>query len=46
VVSEPIADLPGVWNEIPDGSALIVQPGADETRPFRPTVPQAAPVAS
>ena len=46
VVSEPIADLPGVWNEIPDGSALIVQPGADEPRPFRPSVPQAAPVAS
>jgi hypothetical protein len=46
VVSEPIADLPGLWNEIPDGSALVVQPGADEPRPFRPCVPDAAPLAS
>jgi predicted glutamine amidotransferase len=37
VVSEPLADLPGVWDEIPDGSALIVQPGADEPRPFAPS---------
>jgi len=44
VVSEPIADLPGAWNEVPDGSVLVVQPGADEMRPFRPSVPQAAPV--
>jgi glutamine amidotransferase len=42
VVSEPLADLPGVWTEIPDGSALIVKPGADEARPFRPSVPAAA----
>jgi glutamine amidotransferase len=39
VVSEPLADLPGVWNEIPDGSVLIVQPGPDEARPFRPRAP-------
>jgi len=37
VVSEPIADLPGAWTEIPDGSALIVQPGPDEARPFQPS---------
>ncbi len=37
IVSEPLADLPGVWNEIPDGSALIVQPGEDEPRPFAPS---------
>ena len=37
IVSEPLADLPGVWYEIPDGSALIVQPGEDETRPFEPS---------
>jgi predicted glutamine amidotransferase len=42
VVSEPLADLPGVWDEIPDGTALIVQPGADETRPFRPAAVHAA----
>ena len=36
VVSEPFADLPGAWNEIPEASVLIVQPGEDEMRPFRP----------
>jgi predicted glutamine amidotransferase len=36
VVSEPLADLPGVWNEIPESTVLIVQPGDDEHRPFRP----------
>jgi predicted glutamine amidotransferase len=36
VVSEPFAELPGVWQEIPEASVLIVQPGEDELRPFRP----------
>jgi glutamine amidotransferase len=36
VVSEPLADLPGAWQEIPESTVLIVQPGADEQRPFRP----------
>lgn len=36
VVSEPIADLPGVWRAIPEATVLIVQPGPDEERPFRP----------
>jgi predicted glutamine amidotransferase len=36
VVSEPLGDLPGVWNEVPEASAGIVQPGADELRPFTP----------
>ena len=36
VVSEPFNDLPGVWDEIPESSVLIVQPGEDEVRPFRP----------
>jgi predicted glutamine amidotransferase len=44
VVSEPLADLPGVWVEIPEASALIVQPGADESRPFRPAAPKVATV--
>jgi len=38
VVSEPLADLPGVWHEIPESTVLIVQSGADEQRPFRPRV--------
>jgi predicted glutamine amidotransferase len=36
VVSEPFSDLPGVWNEIPESTVLLVQPGADEQRPFTP----------
>jgi glutamine amidotransferase len=37
VVSEPFADLPGVWHEIPESTALIVHPdGAHERRAFHP----------
>src|SRR5687767_2554135 len=36
VVSEPLGDLPGVWHEVPPGSALVVQPGDDEEVPFAP----------
>jgi glutamine amidotransferase len=36
VVSEPLADLPGAWLEIPESTVMIVQPGPDEQRPFRP----------
>jgi predicted glutamine amidotransferase len=36
VVSEPFSDLSGVWNEIPESTVFIVQPGADEQQPFRP----------
>jgi predicted glutamine amidotransferase len=36
VVSEPLVDLPGAWNEVPESSCGIVQPGADELQPFRP----------
>lgn len=36
VVSEPLGDLPGVWNEVPESSVGIVQPGQDELRTFTP----------
>jgi predicted glutamine amidotransferase len=36
VVSEPLGDLPGVWNEVPESHVGIVQPGVDELRPFGP----------
>ena len=36
VVSEPLGDLPGVWNEVPESHVAIVQPGADELHPFTP----------
>jgi predicted glutamine amidotransferase len=42
VVSEPFSDLPGLWEEIPESTVLIVQPGEDEMRPFEPSRPLAA----
>jgi len=36
VVSEPLGDLPGLWHEVPAGTAIVVQPGEDERVPFRP----------
>ena len=37
VVSEPLGDLAGAWNEVPESHVGIVQPGTDELRPFAPT---------
>ena len=39
-MSEPLSDLPGVWLEVPEATALIVQRGPDEHRPFRPQAPE------
>jgi predicted glutamine amidotransferase len=39
VVSEPLGDLPGAWNEVPEAHVGIVQDGADERRPFTPRLP-------
>jgi len=36
VVSEPLGDLPGVWNEVPESTYGIIQQGQDEMHPFRP----------
>ncbi|WP_030749083.1 class II glutamine amidotransferase [Streptomyces griseus] len=36
VVSEPLGDLPGAWNEVPESSYGVVQPGADELHRFAP----------
>jgi predicted glutamine amidotransferase len=36
IVSEPLGDLPGVWNEAPESHVGIVQPGEDELRAFVP----------
>jgi glutamine amidotransferase len=38
VVSEPFSDLPGLWVEIPEATALVVQPGDDVQVPFQPRV--------
>jgi glutamine amidotransferase len=36
VVSEPLGDLVGVWNEVPESTCRIVQKGQDELRAFTP----------
>jgi glutamine amidotransferase len=37
VVSEPLGDLPGAWNEVPESSYGVIQPGQDEMHAFTPT---------
>jgi predicted glutamine amidotransferase len=39
IVSEPLGDLPGVWNEAPEAHYGIVQPGTDALAPFTPRRP-------
>jgi len=40
IVSEPLSDLPGMWVEVPEATALVVQRGADEHRAFTPQAPE------
>ena len=35
IVSEPLGDLPGVWNEVPESTYGVIQDGDDEIHPFR-----------
>jgi glutamine amidotransferase len=37
VVSEPLGDLEGAWNEVPESSWGVVRAGDDELHPFRLT---------
>jgi predicted glutamine amidotransferase len=51
IVSEPFSDLPGVWREVPEGTALSVRRGGLlEEHAFQPVAPRepspASPVAS
>jgi predicted glutamine amidotransferase len=39
VVSEPLGDLEGAWNEVPESSYGVVQEGQDELHPFTPRPP-------
>ena len=39
VVSEPLGDLPGVWNEVPEATYGVIQPGRDEMHSFAPLAP-------
>jgi glutamine amidotransferase len=36
VVSEPLGDLPGAWNEVPESSYGVIEPGRDSMHAFRP----------
>ncbi len=39
IVSEPLTDIAGVWNEVPESSWGVVGPNREEMRPFRPKPP-------
>ena len=39
VVSEPLGDLQGAWNEVPESSYGVVQEGQDEMHPFKSQPP-------
>ncbi len=39
IVSEPLGDVAGVWNEVPESSWGVIGPGREEIRPFRPKAP-------
>ena len=39
IVSEPLGDVAGVWNEVPESTRCIVGPGREELQPFRPEAP-------
>lgn len=36
VLSEPIGDLPGAWDEVPEASYILARQGHDEVLPFAP----------
>ena len=39
IVSEPLGDLPGVWNKVPEAHWGVIQEGDDEIHPFTPKKP-------
>jgi len=46
IVSEPLGDVAGVWNEVPESSWGAIGPDREEIRPFRPKAPSTSvPVA-
>ncbi len=46
IVSEPLSDVAGVWNEVPESSWSVVGPDREEMRPFRPQAPATSVPAS
>jgi predicted glutamine amidotransferase len=41
IVSEPLGDVAGVWNEVPESSWGVIGPSGDELRGFHPKAPTA-----
>ncbi|MEV0409014.1 class II glutamine amidotransferase [Actinoallomurus sp. NPDC050550] len=39
IVSEPLRDMPGAWNEVPESTYIVIEHGMHEVNPFRPTPP-------
>ena len=39
IVSEPPGDLPGAWLEVPESTTVVIEGGAREQVPFRPSRP-------
>jgi hypothetical protein len=39
IVSEPLGDVAGVWNEVPESSWGVVGPDREEMHEFRPKPP-------
>jgi glutamine amidotransferase len=39
VLSEPLVDLPGVWQEVPESAAIVARGPGIEHRPFTPVLP-------
>jgi predicted glutamine amidotransferase len=47
IVSEPLGDVAGVWNEVPESTYGVVGPGRAELQPFEPKAPSTlAPVGA
>jgi glutamine amidotransferase len=40
IVSEPLGDLAGAWNEVPESSWGVIRPGRDELSQFVPRPPR------
>jgi predicted glutamine amidotransferase len=38
IVSEPLRDLPGAWNGVPEGSWALIRRGEHEIHPFQPAI--------
>jgi glutamine amidotransferase len=38
IVSEPLRDLPGAWDEVPEASWTVIRGADQDTQPFQPLV--------